>query len=160
MSTPGDRIRKAAEEARRRKEQQDAKAREEEATREKLRQDLMRRADQMAHKFLAGAQEMRQQSGYSVHLHLERHEPQKLDPGFLLTIGKPKRGIRATLAQDGQWRVGVNSATRGTRETRYHDDSHLEQARDELLELLMTEAAVAVAAEEEAPAEDRKEAIA
>ena len=155
MSTPGDRIRKAVEEARRRKEQQDAKAGEEEAKRERLRQDHTRRAGQMAHKFLTGAQEMRQQSGANVHLHLERHGPEKLDPGFLLTIGKLRRGIRATLAQDGQWRVGANSATRGTSETRYHDDGHLEQARDELLESLMTEAAVALAAEEEEPAEDR-----
>lgn len=158
MSTPGERIRKAAEEAQRQKEQQTAQAQAEEAKRRQTVKELERRAGAMGQEFLNGAREMRQQSGKNVHLFLKPHDTDKMEAGFFLAVGRPKRGlrgIRAVPMQGGQWKVDIQSVAAGTKSTAYGTDEHLAQSRDEILEPPMTEAAQALGAEEEKPAAER-----
>lgn len=182
MDTPADRVRKAAEAARRRKSQgevdqaqeemdrarqaaeaarpqeerdetrkQDAQARE-----QKSRHEMGQRAQRAGGKFLARAQEIRDQSGWNIHLSL-RIEEEYSDPQFFLAVGQPKRGrrgMRAIPTADGQWQISIYR-TIGVSAAVYLSDEHLEKSCDGLLESLMIEAGAALGAGDEDVGEQR-----
>jgi len=182
MDTPADRVRKAAEEARRKRSQdevnraqkevnrarqaaEEARPREErdeawkhdaQARVQKSRHDMGQGATRVGGKFLARAQEIRDKSGWNIHLAL-RIEEEYSDPQFFLAIGQPKRGrrgMRAIPTADGQWQVSTYK-TVGTSSAVYHSDEHLEQSCDGLLEPLMIEAGAALGAGDEDAEEKR-----
>lgn len=182
MDTPADRVRKAAEEARRKKaqhevdraqhevdrarqtaeearpqeERDEARKHDTQARVQKSRHDMGQRAERAGGKFLVRAQEIRDQSRWNIHVSLTI-EQEYSDPQFFLTIGQPKRGrrgMRAIPTADGQWQVSTYK-TVGTSSTVYHSDEHLEQFCDGLLEPLMIEAGAALGAGDEDAGEER-----
>jgi len=113
-------------------------------------------------KFLARAQEIRDQSGWKIHLFL-RIEEEYSDPQFFLRIGQPRRGqrgVRAIPTGDGQWQISVYKTIGTPSSTVYHSDDHLEQSCDGLLEPLMIEAGAALGAGDEEASLQGREAIA
>lgn len=176
MDTPGGRVRQAAEEAQRKKGQDEVDRarraveearpqREKDEAREhdaqvrvrKSREDLGQRAKHTGGKFLTRAQEIRDQSGWNIHLFL-RIEEEYTDPQFFLRIGQPRRGqrgIRAIPTGDGQWQISIYRTTGTPSSTVYHSDDHLEQSCDGLLEPLMIEAGAALGAGDEEAGEER-----
>jgi hypothetical protein len=158
MSTPEERIRNAVEAARQFKADADAKVHAEQSAREAQVKQLWQRADALGQKARVRAREMADAGRIRVHVLLERRRDREdMEPAFLLNIGRPakgKRGIRAVPQTDGQWRVILFN---GDAEQVYPfpTDASFEQALDDTLEPLVTEAAVAVARGEEAPGEVR-----
>ncbi|HEY3247664.1 MAG TPA: hypothetical protein VGK88_05170 [bacterium] len=157
MSTPEERIKKAVEAARQTKAAADAKAQAEQAAREATLKHLWQRAEAIGQKCRARARELADAGRVRVHILLERRRDREdMEPAFLLTIGRPAkgmRGIRAIPQADGQWTIRVFDG-----DTASHpiaDDATFEHAMDEILEPLVTEAAVAVAKGEEPPGEFR-----
>ncbi|MGH2405314.1 MAG: hypothetical protein ACRDGN_12775 [bacterium] len=157
MSTPEDRIRKAVEAARQLKADADAKVQAEQAAREAQLKQLWQRADALGQKARVRARELADAGRIRVHILLERRrDPEDTEPAFLLNIGKPakgKRGIRAVPLADGQWRVQVFSD--GTQTRPFPDDATFQKSIDDIIEPLVTDAAVAVAKGEEPPGEIR-----
>ncbi len=155
MSTPSDRIRQAAEEAERKKQIQQTRAAEEESKQQKRVSDMAQRANQAGNEFLTRAREILNEAGRTVHLRLERHDVTKMSPGFLLSIGKARRGerfIRAQIEAPDRWSVSVYSTTTGQSTRHFPDDKSLLQKQNAILEPLLKEAVVAaVNGEEEAP---------
>jgi hypothetical protein len=151
-----DRARQATEEARPQKEQDEARKQDAQALVQKGRDDMGQRAQKAGRRFLVRAQEIRDQSGWNIHLVLTIEEEYS-DPQFFLTIGQPnrgRRGIRGIPTADGQWQVSTYK-TIGTGSTVYHSDEHLEQSCDGLLEPLMIEAGAALGAGDEEAGEKR-----
>lgn len=151
-----DRAHQAAEEARPQKEQDETKKQDAQARVQKGRHDMGQRATRLGGKFLARAQEIRDQSGWNIQVSL-RIDEEYSDPQFFLAIGQPKRGrrgVRGIPTADGQWQVS-NYKTIGTSSAVYHTDEHLEQSCDELLEPLMIEAGAALGAGDEEAGEER-----
>ncbi|HEV8340392.1 MAG TPA: hypothetical protein VGR25_12175 [bacterium] len=152
-----DRARRATEEARPQKEKDEAREHDAQVRVRKSREDLGQRAKSTGVKFLAKAQEIRDQSGWNIHLSL-RIEEQYSDPQFFLRIGQPRRGqrgIRAIPTGDGQWQISMYRTIGSPSSAVYYDDDHLEQSRDALLEPLMIEAAAALGAGDEEAGEQR-----
>ncbi len=161
MDTPGDRIRKAGEQAQQMKQREIAATSEQEAKRQRELRERVRRAGEVAQRFLTVAREMRDQSGWNIYLSLEQHDPEKLDPGFYLTIGRQQRGIRGTLPEGGrQWKVAAHGIASGTRSTVYNGDDDVREAAAQGIEPLMIEAAAALGAQEEEPGQDRERPVA
>ena len=156
MDTPGDRIRKAAEQAQQLKQRESAATSEQEANRQRELRERVRRAGEVAQRFLAVAREMRDQSGWNIYLSLEQHDPEQLYPGFYLTVGRQQRGIRVTLPEGGrQWKVTAHGIASGTRSTVYNGDDEVREAAAQWIEPLMIEAGAALGAEEEEPGRNR-----
>jgi hypothetical protein len=92
-----------------------------------------------------------------VHILLERRRDREdMEPAFLLNIGRPakgQRGIRAVPQADGQWHVHVFNGDTETQQ--FANDATFDKKIDEILEPLVTDAAVAVAKGEEPPGEIR-----
>ena len=156
MDTPGDRIRKAAEQAQQLKQRESAATSEQEAKRLRELRERMLRAGEVAQRFLTVAQKMRDDSGWNIYLSLEQHDPDKLDPGFYLTVGRQQRGIRVTLPEGGrQWKVAARGTASGTRSTVYSGHDEVLEAAAQWIEPLMIEAGAALGAEEEEPGRSR-----
>lgn len=155
MSTPEERIRKAVEQAQREKAEANAKAQQEEAARERTAELVSQRAGALAEKCVTRARELAVASGMVVHIVLEMHEQEKMDPGFLLRIGRPSkgmRGIRVVPKADG-WEATIHDG--GTQSRIFPDDAYFERSLDEILLPLVQAAAVAIAKQEEQPGEER-----
>jgi len=157
MSTPEDRIKKAVEAARQSKAEIDARLQAEESAREALLKQLWQRAEALGQKARVRALQMAEAGRIRVHILLERRRDREdMEPAFLLNIGRPakgKRGIRAVPQADGQWRVHVFG--NGAEIYPFPNDAAFDKNIDEVLEPLVTEAAVAVAKGEEPPGEIR-----
>ncbi|HEV8354872.1 MAG TPA: hypothetical protein VGR24_11865 [bacterium] len=157
MSTPEDRIRKAVEAARQLKADADAKVQAEHSAREALLKHLWQRAETLGQKARVRALQMADAGRIRVHILLERRRDREdMEPAFLLNIGRPakgQRGIRAVPQADGQWHVHVFNGDTETQQ--FANDATFDKKIDEILEPLVTDAAVAVAKGEEPPGEIR-----
>lgn len=155
MSTPEERIRKAVEEKQQEKSITDAKARREEAAREHSLKLLWQRAGTLGEKCKVRARRMADASERLVYVFLEMHKGEAMDPGFFLSIGRPTRGMRGIrLVPKGDgWEVTIHDG--GTQSRTFQDDAHFEGKLDEILEPLVTAAALAVVNEQELPREER-----